>query len=306
MIDQGLRDRNKGHYNYGGDYGEKRHDAQFCINGLFSPDRVPHPAVFECKYLQQPLTLHLVSFDTYLYLDGNSIFGNFNVFQQHYKSGDSLAKIKIKNRNMPFLKPRDFFSFKYIAKNESGQVEEGQCKYDEDYKLRIKFEAINEIKWLDVEGYLKRASQWAEAGHVLIREQFEVTSLDVAPSFTKADKQSIEGGHQFIVVQSELSLIVNLYQRPILVVSTTDGEVSQFCGVLNNLRTNYSRAATDNDRGGADLLLGFILPQFVVEASGKLFGDKEFSYVYHWMKKGLISGQMETVVVSLTRSLFRL
>ena len=62
MIDQGLRDLHKNHFNYGGDYGEAVHDAQFCINGLFSPDRVPHPAVSECKYLQQPLELKLVSF----------------------------------------------------------------------------------------------------------------------------------------------------------------------------------------------------------------------------------------------------
>ena len=34
MIDQGLRCKigDKEHFNYGGDYGEEVHDAQFCIN----------------------------------------------------------------------------------------------------------------------------------------------------------------------------------------------------------------------------------------------------------------------------------
>ena len=34
---------------YGGDFGEPVHDAQFCINGLVFPNRVPHPACHECK-----------------------------------------------------------------------------------------------------------------------------------------------------------------------------------------------------------------------------------------------------------------
>ena len=44
------------HWGYGGDFGPGSGvDAQFCINGLVFPDRTPHPALWECKYWQQPV-----------------------------------------------------------------------------------------------------------------------------------------------------------------------------------------------------------------------------------------------------------
>lgn len=59
LIDQGLQRSNKNtHYwGYGGDFGDSPNDAQFCINGLLFPDRTPHPALHEAKYLQQPLMI---------------------------------------------------------------------------------------------------------------------------------------------------------------------------------------------------------------------------------------------------------
>ncbi len=59
-VDQGLlkTDENGTEYwAYGGDFGEQRHDANFCINGLVWPDRTPHPAMAELKYVHQPVQL---------------------------------------------------------------------------------------------------------------------------------------------------------------------------------------------------------------------------------------------------------
>lgn len=50
MIDQGLRQRvgDREHFNYGGDYGEKVHDAQFCINvGINSDNSVSSTTLFK-------------------------------------------------------------------------------------------------------------------------------------------------------------------------------------------------------------------------------------------------------------------
>ena len=59
MVDQGLRkvekETGRDYFASGGDFGDMVNDAQFCINGIFSPDRVPHPGVAEIKYLQQPV-----------------------------------------------------------------------------------------------------------------------------------------------------------------------------------------------------------------------------------------------------------
>lgn len=43
-------------YTYGGDHKEKRHDGNFCVDGLFYPDRTPHTGAFEMKEAYRPVT----------------------------------------------------------------------------------------------------------------------------------------------------------------------------------------------------------------------------------------------------------
>ncbi|HBT4804597.1 TPA: DUF4981 domain-containing protein [Klebsiella quasipneumoniae subsp. similipneumoniae] len=46
---------------YGGDFGDKPNDRQFCMNGLVFPDRTPHPALIEAKHAQQYFQFALLS-----------------------------------------------------------------------------------------------------------------------------------------------------------------------------------------------------------------------------------------------------
>ena len=54
-VDRPRDPRRADHWAYGGDFGERRHDANFCADGLVWPDRTPHPAMYELKYLAAPL-----------------------------------------------------------------------------------------------------------------------------------------------------------------------------------------------------------------------------------------------------------
>ncbi len=45
---------------YGGDFGEKIHDFDFCCNGMTSPDREFHPAMYEFAYLAGPVKVKAV------------------------------------------------------------------------------------------------------------------------------------------------------------------------------------------------------------------------------------------------------
>ena len=57
-VEQGLRARapdGSGFWAYGGDFGDEPNDANFNCNGLVMPDRVPKPAMEECRKLFQPL-----------------------------------------------------------------------------------------------------------------------------------------------------------------------------------------------------------------------------------------------------------
>lgn len=57
-CDHGIAQKTEGGENYwayGGDFGDEPNDLNFVCDGLVWPDRTPHPAMAECKKLQQPL-----------------------------------------------------------------------------------------------------------------------------------------------------------------------------------------------------------------------------------------------------------
>ncbi len=63
-VDQSLTrtDENGLSYSaYGGDFGDKPNDRQFCMNGLVFQDRTPHPALFEAQRAQQFFHFELLS-----------------------------------------------------------------------------------------------------------------------------------------------------------------------------------------------------------------------------------------------------
>ncbi|WP_178667496.1 glycoside hydrolase family 2 TIM barrel-domain containing protein [uncultured Eubacterium sp.] len=42
-------------YTYGGDHGENKHDGNFCVDGLFFPDRTPHSGALQMKNCYRPV-----------------------------------------------------------------------------------------------------------------------------------------------------------------------------------------------------------------------------------------------------------
>jgi beta-galactosidase len=52
-VDHGIWARD--HWAYGGDFGDEPHDGNFCADGIVWPDRTPHPALHELKFLAQPI-----------------------------------------------------------------------------------------------------------------------------------------------------------------------------------------------------------------------------------------------------------
>ena len=59
-VHQGLREttaNGESYFTYGGDYGPPGTPSadNFCINGLVSPDREPHPSLWEVKKVYQPV-----------------------------------------------------------------------------------------------------------------------------------------------------------------------------------------------------------------------------------------------------------
>jgi beta-galactosidase len=60
-VDHGIRQQTpdgRSYWAYGGDFDDHPNDANFCADGLIWPDRTPHPALYEFKYLARPVTVN--------------------------------------------------------------------------------------------------------------------------------------------------------------------------------------------------------------------------------------------------------
>ena len=74
-VDQGIE--KDGVFLYGGDFGDKPNDGQFCINGIVGPDRKPHPHYYEVQHIYQPLQfirgtdgiIHIINHDSFTSID---------------------------------------------------------------------------------------------------------------------------------------------------------------------------------------------------------------------------------------------
>lgn len=58
-------------YTYGGDHGEAKHDGNFCVDGLFFPDRTPHSGALQMKNCYRPVRAKALGDDTYEFYNYN-------------------------------------------------------------------------------------------------------------------------------------------------------------------------------------------------------------------------------------------
>ncbi len=75
-ADHSVYDENaKYKYTYGGDHGERYHDDNFCVDGLFYPDRTPHTGAYEMKNVYRPVRCEKTGDNTYRFRNTNSFIG---------------------------------------------------------------------------------------------------------------------------------------------------------------------------------------------------------------------------------------
>jgi len=103
---------------YGGDYGEKKHDGNFCCDGMVFPDRTAKPAMAEFKAIAAPANISAVKAST----------GNFKIFNKNFftdlsdyevhwsitRDGLNTDGGKVK---LPKVAPRKTLAFKVSSKH---------------------------------------------------------------------------------------------------------------------------------------------------------------------------------------------
>ena len=164
-ADQGLRKKSpdgKEFWAYGGDFGDKPNDGNFCCNGLVQPDRKPNPSLYEVKKVYQ--RIHVLPIDIpagkfrlqneydFLNLDFTEISwelsGDGYIIQKGTLPKLSLAPEAEGNLQIPFKKP---------------ELQPGA-----EYWLKITFS-------------LAADTSWAGRGHIVAWDQFQVP-FDVPPA----------------------------------------------------------------------------------------------------------------------------
>lgn len=61
------KDKYRYKYTYGGDHGERKHDGNFCVDGLMFPDRTPHTGALQMKVVYRPVRAEKKSANTFVF-----------------------------------------------------------------------------------------------------------------------------------------------------------------------------------------------------------------------------------------------
>jgi beta-galactosidase len=231
FIDQGLRKTSQTgeeYWGYGGDFGDKRNDHIFCINGIVLPDRTPHPSWYEVKKVYQ--NIKVIPIDV------------FN------------GKVEINNRY-------NFISLDFVDINweltangliiERGQLEKLKVEPKKSGEVIVPFTqpklTQNTEYHLKLVFTLGEDTSWAKKGYILAWDQIKIPyDITFEPEIkidelknidlTETEKKFMISGDNFKVIIGKDSGLIESY-------SIQNKELFS-----SPLTPNFWRAQTDNDR----------------------------------------------------------
>jgi beta-galactosidase len=226
-VDQGLRKTDENgveFWAYGGDYGDEVNDLNFCCNGLISPDRDPHPALWEYKKLIQPVIVE----------DIDAKAGRLRV------TGDYLF-ISTKDLAVSWTLTEDGTAI------QSGELDRLDLLPGQSAEITVPFTMPTPKPGaeyiLNINFALPEDTSWGSKGHEVAWEQFVVHTepkavISPVPAITleDTDESVTVAGDDFSVVISRESGVMT---------SFVSGGMEL---VQEGLTPNLWRAPTDNDR----------------------------------------------------------
>ncbi|MDO5112774.1 MAG: glycoside hydrolase family 2 TIM barrel-domain containing protein [Planctomycetia bacterium] len=206
---------------YGGDFGYVGvpSDDNFCCNGLISSDRTEHPGLEQVKFCQQPVKTTLISLE------------------------NGILKLNVKNR-FDFIDLSDLqMQWRVTNLSEPVKIDCPNLPAQESGEVTIDISSVK-AKYITVEFVLRNNTPWANAGHVVAVDQFQVTEMP-QPKFTLATDA--------VVAQEETSVTLQKGDVSYTFCKTSGKLVSWKKGetelLAEPMQPDFWRAVTDNDRG---------------------------------------------------------
>ena len=96
MVDHAVLHED-GSYTYGGDHGEWEHDGNFCVDGMFYPDRTPSVGAKIIRYIYRPIRVRHVSKDIFEFFN-TTAFSEGRRYRLNFRWNDgseSNARVKV-------------------------------------------------------------------------------------------------------------------------------------------------------------------------------------------------------------------
>jgi beta-galactosidase/beta-glucuronidase len=274
FVDQGLRKVDAdgtAFIAYGGDFGDRPNDGNFCLNGVVTSERRITPSLLEFKAWQQDIDLEPIDLG----------FGSF----------------RVRNKGMDAVTLGDC-DLLWVVVDGFGQERSSgtsQLQFDGVNSIRLPYSlsALSGEHWLNISIIRRSAVAWAPAGHELARWQFELPMPSpkgvVTPS-RALDRPTLP--LVFIQREADIALFSN---------DRVSFQINEKKACLENLivsgvrllergyAINLWRAPTDNDGGWGACFDG----QDPVVAGEPMF-------ISHWLREGLNALSIEEVKTSYT------
>ena len=228
-VDQGLTKFGgpKDEFYYGGDFGDKPNDSNFCLNGIVTPDRRVTPKLMEVKKAYQYIKLAAADLKEGMVKITNKYdFTNLDQFNIRYNvlaDGKVVERADLAPLN---LKPDESKIVKLNFKTKTDNKHE--------YFVNIYFSQIKDLPY-------------ADAGHVVATEQFALNQRPAVvsvPNFAKAQLTSQMAGEQLTIDGSNFSANFNS-QNGMITSLKMNGEEMIYKG--KGFTFNWYRSI-DNDK----------------------------------------------------------
>jgi beta-galactosidase len=278
-IDHGIFQTSidgKPYWAYGGDFGDEPNDANFCIDGIVWPDRKPHPALHEFKYLAQPLKAALID-------SSKGIFRIVNK-QDFINLGwlTAVWELTINGEIVTRCKLIDL------------DIQPGESK---DYKLPItKFSRDDGECFINFYFLQREATRWAPKGYVVGWQQLSSSKPshkkggdNYNQTYPSLPETKVEGE----VIKLSTGHITALFNKQ-------KGELVEFSNekniLINGPCLNLWRAPTDND--GIKLLSNRSEETWKVLAYWKSLGIPDLQYRLKSIRLVNKPSQLTTVIIS--------
>lgn len=228
--DQGLLKKDENgveFYAYGGDFGEKYHTGAFCLNGIVASDGRPKAAMYESKYITQPIASTLKSASDFtVKIENRHAVLNASVYDvrlEILEDGKIVKTLKINPIDLEAGESKILNLKKYLPKLDK----------DAEYLAHISY-------------LLRENNVWAKKGHIVSRDEFKLTGLNQAKSTKKSPSLNFSDTSKFFEYSGK-DFTIKIDKKNGALTSYKWNGVEQ---IFSPLMPDFSRPLTQNESAG--------------------------------------------------------